>query len=212
MAARYADNTEAAEAFREWTGIPVFRWDVADHAACAQGVAEVEEKLGAVDILVNNAGISRDGFLHKTNAENWQTVIDVNLGSCFNMAHAVLGGMPSRRFGRIINISSINAHSGMLGVANYAAAKVGMLGFTKSLDLENASKGIRVNYICPGYIRSDLIAHISDAVMERIDSGIPVGCSGKPGEVARCVVFLAAEEAGFISGSTLSVNCGGYMA
>jgi acetoacetyl-CoA reductase len=212
VAANYAGNDEAARAFSAETGISVFKWDVADHDACAAGVAKVEEQLGPVDVLVNNAGISKDGFLHKMTPENWQRVIDVDLSSCYHMSHAVLGGMRARNFGRIINISSINGQAGMLGVVNYAAAKAGMLGFTKALALENAFKGITVNAICPGYVKTDLIAHVSEEVMTGIIKGIPVGRIGEPEEIARCVTFLADDNAGFITGSTLSVNGGAYMA
>ncbi len=212
VAANYAGNDEAARAFSAETGIAVFKWDVAEHDACAAGVAQVEEQLGAVDVLVNNAGISKDGFLHKMTPDNWQRVIDVDLTSCYNMSHAVLTGMRGRGFGRIVNISSINGQAGMLGVVNYAAAKAGMLGFTKALALENAAKGITVNAVCPGYVRTDLIAHVSDEMMAHIVGNIPVGRIAEPGEIGRCVTFLAADESGFITGSTLSINGGAYMA
>ncbi|MBT5434254.1 MAG: acetoacetyl-CoA reductase [Alphaproteobacteria bacterium] len=212
VAANYAGNDEAARAFSAETGIAVFKWDVSDHAACAAGVAQVEEQLGGIDVLVNNAGISRDGFLHKMPEENWDLVIDVDLNSCFHMSQAVLNGMRGRGFGRIVSISSINGQAGMMGVVNYAAAKAGMLGFTKALALENAFKGITVNAICPGYVKTDLIAHVSDEVMGAIVKRIPVGRIGEPEEIARCVTFLAADDAGFITGSTLSVNGGAYMA
>ena len=212
VAANYGGNDAAAADFSRRTGIPAFKWDVADHEACGAGVERVAGQLGPVEILVNNAGISRDGFLHKMPLENWANVIDVDLGSCFHMSKAVLAGMRERGFGRIVNISSVNAQSGMLGLANYSAAKAGMLGFTRALALENAGKGITVNAICPGYVKTDLIAHVGDKVMERIVSGIPVGRIGEPDEIARCVLFLAADEAGFITGSTLSVNGGAYMA
>ena len=211
VAANYGGNDEAARAFSAETGIPVFKWDVADHGACAAGVAQVAEQLGPVEVLVNNAGISRDGFLHKMTPENWQRVIDVDLCSCYHMSHAVLGGMRGRSFGRIVNISSINGQVGQLGVANYAAAKAGMLGFTKALALENAAKGITVNAVCPGYVRTELIAHVGPEMMERIVSGIPAGRIAEPEEVGRCVAFLVADEASYITVSTLSVNGGAYM-
>ncbi len=211
VAANYVGNTAAAEAFSETTGIPIFLWDVASHGACREGVESVVEALGPVDVLVNNAGLSRDGFLHKMPPENWSRVISVDLDSCYNMSQAVLGSMRERQYGRIVNISSVNGQTGMMGVANYSAAKAGMLGFTKSLALENAFKGVTVNAICPGYIKTDLIAHIGEDMMKRIVSGIPVGRTGNPEEVARCVLFLASEDAGFITGSTLSVNGGSYM-
>jgi acetoacetyl-CoA reductase len=212
VAANYAGNDDAARAFTAETDIPTFKWDVSDHEACAAGVAQVEEQVGPIDVLINNAGISRDGFLHKMSEDNWQKVIDVDLSSCFHMSHAVLNCMRGRGFGRIVNISSINGQAGMMGVVNYAAAKAGMLGFTKALALENAFKGITVNAICPGYVKTDLIAHVSEEVMTGIIKGIPVGRIGEPEEIARCVTFLADDNAGFITGSTLSVNGGAYMA
>lgn len=212
VAANYAGNDSAAADFSARTGIPVFKWDVACRESCAAGVARVEDELGAgVDVLVNNAGISRDGFLHRMPEENWKTVIDVDLNSCFHMSQAVLEGMRKRGFGRIVNISSVNGQAGAMGAVNYSAAKAGMLGFTRALARENAAKGITVNAVCPGYVKTDLIAHISDEVMAGIVSGIPVGRIGEPEEVARCVAFLAADEAGFMTGSTLSVNGGAYM-
>jgi acetoacetyl-CoA reductase len=212
VAANYAGNDDAALTFTAETEIPAFKWDVSDHDGCAAGVARVEEQVGPVDVLINNAGISRDGFLHKMEPENWNKVIDVDLSSCYNMSHAVLNGMRGRNFGRIVNISSINGQAGMMGVVNYAAAKAGMLGFTKALALENAFKGITVNAICPGYVKTDLIAHVSEEVMGAIVKRIPVGRIGEPEEIARCVTFLTSDDAGFITGSTLSVNGGGYMA
>ena len=212
VAVNYAGNDEAARAFTADHDAPAFKWDVADHAACAAGVAQVTEQVGPVEVLINNAGISRDGFCHKMTAENWDRVLDVDLSSCFHMSHAVLTAMRGSGFGRIVNISSINGQAGQLGVANYAAAKAGMLGFTKALALENAAKGITVNAVCPGYIATDLIAGVADDMMARIVSGIPVGRIGEPDEVARCVLFLVSDDAGFITGSTLSVNGGAYMA
>ena len=212
VAVSYSGNAEAARNFTARTDIPSFRWDVSDHDGCRQGAALVEEQIGGIDILVNNAGTSRDGFLHKMADEDWSRVVNVNLNSCFHMCRAVIGGMRSRGFGRIINISSINGQAGMLGLSNYSAAKAGMLGLTRSLALENASKGITVNAIAPGYVDTDLIAHVSEAMMQRIISGIPVGRVAQPEEVARCVLFLADDDAGFITGSTLSVNGGAHMA
>jgi acetoacetyl-CoA reductase len=211
VAVNYAGNDEAARAFTADHDIPAFKWDVADHAACAAGVAQVTEQVGPVEVLINNAGISRDGFCHKMTEENWDRVLDVDLSSCFHMSHAVLTAMRGAGFGRIVNISSINGQAGQLGVANYAAAKAGMLGFTKALALENAAKGITVNAVCPGYIATDLIAGVSDDMMAKIVAGIPVGRIGAPDEVARCVLFLIGDDAGFITGSTLSVNGGAYM-
>ena len=212
VAASYARNDEAARAFSSETGIPTFRWDAACHAACAEGIARIERQLGPVEILVNNAGISRDGFLHRMEEENWRQVIDTDLSSCFHMCRAVLPAMRGRRFGRIVNIASINGQSGAMGLANYAAAKAGMVGFTKALALENAARGITVNAVCPGYVKTDLIAHIGTETMAKIVAAIPVGRLGEPQEIARCVAFLAADEAGFITGTTLSVNGGAYMA
>ncbi len=212
VAVSYSGNVERARDFSSRTNIPSFRWDVSDHDGCQQGVALVEEQIGGIDVLINNAGTSRDGFLHKMAAEDWSRVVDVNLSSCFHMCRAVIGGMRSRGFGRIINISSVNGQAGMLGLSNYSAAKAGMLGLTKALALENASKGITVNAIAPGYVDTDLIAHVSEAMMQRIVSGIPVGRVAQPEEVARCVLFLADDAAGFITGSTLSINGGAHMA
>lgn len=211
VAANYGGNDDAARAFTAEHDIPAFKWDVADHDACAAGVAQVVEQVGPIEVLVNNAGISRDGFLHKMSAENWDRVINVDLCSCFHMSNAVLTAMRGAGFGRIVNISSINGQAGQLGVANYAAAKAGMLGFTKAAALENAGKSITVNAICPGYIATDLIAGVSDDMMAKIVSGIPVGRIGEADEVARCVAFLVSDDAGFITGSTLSVNGGAYM-
>ncbi len=212
LAANYAGNDGAATEFTARTGIPAFKWDVSSHDSCLEGVALVEEQIGQIDVLVNNAGTSRAGFLHKMAVDDWSRVIDVNLSSCFHMCRAVIGGMRSRGYGRIINISSVNGQAGMLGLVNYAAAKSGMVGFTKALALENASKGITVNAISPGYVDTDLIAHVSEDMMQHIVSSIPVGRVAQPEEVARCVLFLADEAAGFITGSTLSVNGGAYMA
>ncbi len=212
VAANYARNDEAARAFSTETGIPVFPWDVASHAACAEGIARVEERLGPVEILVNNAGISRDGFLHRMTEENWRQVIDTDLSSCFHMCRAVLPAMRKRGFGRIVNIASINGQTGAMGLANYAAAKAGMVGFTRALALENAARGITANAVCPGYVKTDLIAHLDERTMAGIVAGIPAGRLGEPQEVARCVAFLTADDAGFITGSTLSVNGGAHMA
>ena len=212
VAVNYGGNDEAAKAFTAEHGIPAFKWDVADHEACAAGVAQVVEQVGPVEVLVNNAGISRDGFCHKMGADDWDRVINVDLCSCFHMSHEVLNGMRGANFGRIVNISSINGQAGQLGVANYAAAKAGMLGFTKAVALENARKGITVNAVCPGYIATDLIAGVSDDMMAKIVAGIPVGRIGEADEIARCVLFLVSDDAGFITGSTLSVNGGAYMA
>ena len=213
VAATYAGNEEAAKALHAETGIHVFKWDVADFAACKEGIAKVEADLGPVDILVNNAGITRDTTLHRMTPEQWHQVIETNLTSLFNMSRNVIEGMRARNFGRIINISSINGQKGQFGQSNYAAAKAGIIGFTKSVAQENASKGITVNAIAPGYIGTEMVRAVPEDVLKsKILPLIPVGRLGEPEEVARAVVFLASDEAGFITGSTLSVNGGQYMA
>ena len=213
VAATYAGNEEKARAFAAETGIAVFRWDVADHDACKAGVAEVEAALGPVEILVNNAGITRDAPFHRMTPQQWREVIDTNLTGLFNMTHAVWGGMRERRWGRIVNISSINGQKGQFGQANYAAAKAGDLGFTKALALEGARAGITVNAVAPGYIDTDMMATIPQKVMDEVIlPAIPVGRLGRPGEIARCVVFLASDDAGFVTGATLSANGGQYLA
>ncbi len=211
VAANYGGNDQAAQAFNEETGIAAFKWDVGSFDGCEKGVAAVTEALGPVDILVNNAGITRDTTMHKMAHDAWQTVIDVDLGSCFNMARCVIESMRARNFGRIVNISSINGQAGQFGQANYAAAKSGMFGFTKSLAQEGASKGITVNAIAPGYIETDMVAAVPASVLEKIVGRIPVGRLGQAEEIARAVLFLADDDAGFITGSTLSINGGQYM-
>ena len=213
VAASYAGNDEAASAFRERTGIPVYRWDVADFDACRDGIAQVEGDLGPIDVLVNNAGITRDATLHRMRPEQWQAVIRTNLDSLFNMTRGVIEGMRARNFGRIVNISSINGQKGQFGQSNYAAAKAGLVGFTKSIAQENAAKGITVNVVAPGYIGTEMVRAVPDDVLKsKILPQIPVGRLGEPEEIARCIVFLAADEAGFITGATLSANGGQYMA
>jgi len=213
VAANYAGNDEAAAKFREETGIPVYKWDVSSYEACAAGLAEVEKDLGPIDVVVNNAGITRDGFFHKMTPDQWNAVINTNLNSLFNMCRPVIDGMRNRNFGRIICISSINGQKGQAGQANYSAAKAGEIGFVKALAQENASKGITVNAICPGYIGTEMVRAIAPEVLEkRILPQIPVGRLGEPEEIARIVAFLAADESGFITGSTLSANGGQYMA
>lgn len=211
VAANFGANQAAARAFLGRTGIPVFMWDVADGAACIAGVEAVEKALGPIDVLVNNAGITRDAMLHKMDAGQWKQVMDVNLGGCFNMCRAVIEGMRARRFGRVINISSVNGLSGQAGQTNYAASKAGMIGFTKSLALEGASRNITANVIAPGYIDTPMVAAVPAAVMDDILKMVPAGRLGRPDEIARAVVFLAAEDAGFITGITLSVNGGKYL-
>ncbi len=213
VAASFAGNEEKAKAFGEETGIPVFRWDVSNYRECADGVARVEEEIGPVDVLVNNAGITRDGMFHKMTPEQWNEVIATNLTGLFNMTHQVWGGMRDRSFGRVINISSINGQKGQMGQVNYSAAKAGDLGFTKALAQEGAAKNITVNAICPGYIGTDMVKAVPEKVLnERIIPQIPVGRLGEPEEVARCVVFLASDNAGFITGSTITVNGGQHFA
>lgn len=212
VAANYARNHEAAEAFHKETGIPVFSWDIGEHDACIEGIKKVEEKLGApIDILVNNGGITRDAALHKMSPDQWLAVIQTNLSSCFHMSQAVIDSMRGRSFGRIINISSVNAQAGQFGQTNYSAAKAGVFGFTKALARETARKGITVNAIAPGYIDTDMVRDVPQNILDQIIEGIPVGRLGKPEEIARAVLFLAADDAGFITGETLSVNGGQYM-
>ncbi|TCL72914.1 beta-ketoacyl-ACP reductase [Rhizobium sp. BK251] len=209
VAANYAGNDEKARAFHEETGIPVYKWDVSNYEACGTGIAQVESDLGPVDVLVNNAGITRDAMFHKMTPQQWQEVINTNLTGLFNMTHHVWSGMRERSFGRVVNISSINGQKGQMGQANYSAAKAGDLGFTKALAQEGAAKNITVNAICPGYIATEMVLAVPENVLkERILPQIPVGRLGQPEEVARCVVFLASDEAGFVTGSTLSANGG----
>jgi acetoacetyl-CoA reductase len=210
--ANYANNDGAARGFKADTGIEVKKWDVASFEACGAAVRQIESDFGPVDILVNNAGSTRDVMFHKMSLEQWSAVINTNLNSQFNMCRPVIEGMRARGFGRIINISSINAQKGQMGQSNYCAAKAGEIGFTKALAQENAAKGITVNAICPGYIGTEMVRAVPQEVLEkRILPQIPVGRLGEPKEVARCVVFLASEDAGYITGSTLSVNGGQYM-
>jgi acetoacetyl-CoA reductase len=213
VAATYAGNDEAAAKFKAETGIEVHKWNVADYEACKDGVAAVTASLGPIDILVNNAGITRDAPFHKMSPSQWREVIDTNLNGVFNMTHNVWPGMRERKFGRVISISSINGQKGQFAQANYAASKAGDLGFTKALAQEGARAGITVNAICPGYINTDMMSTIPEKVMnEVILPQIPVGRLGEADEIARAVLFLAAEEAGFITGSTFSINGGQYMA
>ena len=212
VAASYAGNDEAANAFKLDTGIAVYKWDVGSFDACAAGLAQVEAELGAVDILVNNAGITRDGMFHRMTPEQWNAVINTNLNSLFNMCRPVIEGMRARKFGRIINISSINGQKGQMGQANYSAAKAGEIGFTKALAQENARAGITVNAICPGYINTEMVQAVPKEVLEKsILPLIPVGRLGEPEDIARCVVFLASDAASFITGSTLTANGGQIM-
>lgn len=212
VAANYAGNDEAAAKFRDETGIAVYKWSVADYDACAAGIAQVEADLGPVDVLVNNAGITRDSMFHKMTPQQWREVIDTNLTGVFNMTHSLWNGMRERKFGRVITISSINGQKGQSGQANYSAAKAGDLGFTKALAQEGARAGITVNAVCPGYIATDMVKAIDEKVLaERIIPQIPVGRLGEPEEIARIVVFLASDDAGFITGSTISANGGQFF-
>jgi acetoacetyl-CoA reductase len=211
VAANYAGNDEAAAQFKEKTGIPVFKWSVADYDSCVEGIGKVEAELGPVDILVNNAGITRDAMFHRMTPEQWREVVDTNLSGVFNMTHPVWPGMRERKFGRVINISSINGQKGQAGQANYSAAKAGDIGFTRALAQEGARAGITVNAVCPGYIATDMVMAVPEKVREAIIAQIPVGRLGEAAEIARCVVFLASDEAGFVTGSTISANGGQFF-
>ncbi len=211
VAAVYAGNDAAASAFSDKTGIGVYKWDVSDYQACADGVARVAADLGDVDIVVNNAGITRDGTMKRMSPQSWEKVIAVNLGGCYNMSSAVWAGMLARRFGRIVNIGSINGQAGQYGQVNYAAAKSGIHGFTKALAQEGAASGITVNAIAPGYVDTDMVAAVPPHVLEKIVARIPVGRLGNADEIARGVQFLVSDNAGFITGSTLSINGGQHM-
>ncbi len=211
VAANYMGNDERAKAFSERTGIAVYKWDVADFDACQAGVKQVEADLGPVEVIVNNAGITRDGTMKKMARHGWDDVLDTNLGGCFNMCKAAWDGMLSRNFGRVVNIGSINGQAGQYGQVNYAAAKSGIHGFTKALAQEGAPKGITVNAIAPGYIDTDMVAAVPPEVLDKIKSRIPVGRLGQASEIARGVLFLVADDAGFVTGSTMSINGGQHM-
>ncbi|MFN3230923.1 MAG: acetoacetyl-CoA reductase [Alphaproteobacteria bacterium] len=212
VAANYGGNDEAANKFKDETGIAVYKWDVSDFDGCAAGIAKVEADLGPVDVLVNNAGITRDTMLHKMTQEQWNEVIDVDLTSLFNMCRNVIEGMRERSFGRIINMTSINGQKGQMGQTNYSAAKAGMIGFTKALAQETARKGITVNVIAPGYVNTDMVAAVPEKVLEGIIATIPVGRLGEPEDIARGVLYLAADDAEFVTGSTLTINGAQYIA
>ena len=212
VAANYAGNDERAKGFADDTGIPVFKFDVSNFDACKAGVEKIVAELGQeVDVLVNNAGITRDGTMHRMSHEAWQAVIDTNLGGCFNMCACVIDGMRARSFGRIVNVGSINGQAGQYGQVNYAAAKSGIHGFTKALAQEGAAKGITVNAIAPGYVDTDMVRAVPEEVLQKIIARIPVGRLGKAEDIARAVAFLVADDADFITGSTMSVNGGQHM-
>ena len=211
VAANYAGNDDRARAFTEKTGIKSYKWDVSDYDACHTGVAQVEAELGPVDIVVNNAGITRDGTILKMTYEDWKEVMDTNLGGCFNMAKATFSGMRSRGWGRIVNVGSVNGQAGQYGQVNYAAAKSGIHGFTKALAQEGAKAGVTVNAIAPGYIDTDMVAAVPQEVLAKIVARVPVGRLGHAEEIARGVAFLCAEDAGFVTGSTMSINGGQHM-
>jgi acetoacetyl-CoA reductase len=212
VAASYHGNDTAATKFKMESGIPIYKWDVGSFDACMEGVKEVVADFGPIDVLVNNAGITKDSTFHKMTPEQWSAVVNTNLGSLFNMTRQVIEGMRVRKFGRIINISSINGQKGQFGQVNYSAAKAGDIGFTKALALENAKGGVTVNAICPGYINTEMVQAVPKDILEKsILPLIPVGRLGEPEEIARAVLFLAAEEAGFITGAALSINGGQYM-
>jgi acetoacetyl-CoA reductase len=211
VAAVYAGNDEKAREFSERTGIAAFKWDVSNFEACKEGLAKVAAELGPVDIVVNNAGITRDGVLHRMTFEQWNDVVATNLTSCFNMCRNVIDGMRERNFGRIVNIGSVNGQAGQYGQVNYAAAKSGIHGFTKALAQEGAAKGITVNAIAPGYIDTDMVRAVPPNVLEKIVAKVPVGRLGKASEIARGVLFLVADEGGFVTGATLSINGGQHM-
>jgi acetoacetyl-CoA reductase len=211
VAANYGGNEEVAKAFTQDTGIPAFKFNVADFNACQDGVKHVVDQVGPVDVLVNNAGITRDATIHRMTFEQWNEVVQTNLASCFNMCRLVIEGMRERNFGRIVNIGSINGQAGQYGQVNYAAAKSGIHGFTKALAQEGAAKGITVNAIAPGYIDTEMVRAVPPNVLEKIVSRVPVGRLGKAEEIARGVLFLVADDAGFITGSTLSINGGQHM-
>ena len=211
VAAGYAGNEVAAQACADELGVLVVKGNVSSFADCASAVETVEQHFGPIDVLVNNAGITRDAMLHKMTEEQWNDVIHVNLASIFNMTRNVIEGMRERGYGRIVNISSINGQKGQMGQTNYSAAKAGMIGFTKALAQENARKGITVNAVAPGYIDTEMVTSVPKQVLDQIIAGIPVGRLGMADEIARCVAFLAAEDSGFITGATLSVNGGQYI-
>ena len=211
VAANYAGNDKAAHAFQAETGIPVYKFNVGDYAACAAGMKMIERDVGPVEIVINNAGITRDGMLHRMTPEQWNEVISVDLSSMFNMVRPVIDGMRTRNWGRIVNITSINGQKGQMGQTNYSAAKSGVIGFTKALAQESARKGITVNAIAPGYIDTEMVSAVAEDVMKSIVGQIPVGRLGTAQEIARCAAYLVSDDAAFITGSTVTINGGQYM-
>jgi acetoacetyl-CoA reductase len=209
--ANYAGNDDAAKAFAAETGIVVMKFDVGDFAQCEAAVASIEAQHGKIEILVNNAGITRDSTLARLTREMWDAVIDTNLGSCFNLCKLTFDGMRAAKFGRVVNIGSINGQAGQYGQVNYAAAKSGIHGFTKALAQEGARFGITVNAIAPGYVDTDMVRAVPPDVLQKIVARIPVGRLGHAEDIARGVVFLTADNADFITGSTLSINGGQHM-
>jgi len=212
VAANYGGNDEAAHRFQAETGIPIFKWDVGSYEACAAGLKQVEAQLGPISVIVNNAGITRDAMLHRMTPEQWRDVIRVDLDSVFNMVHPVINGMRDRNYGRIITITSINGQKGQMGQSNYSAAKAGVIGFTKAIAQENAKKGITANCVAPGYIDTEMVQAVPEKVLESIIAQIPVGRLGKAEEIAKCVAFLAGDDAAFMTGATLSINGCQYCA
>ncbi len=211
VAANYGGNDEAARKYHEETGIPVFKWDVGDYEACATGVKQVEDQLGPISVLVNNAGITRDAVLHKMTPQQWKDVIHTDLESVFNMTRNVINGMRDRSFGRIVSISSVNGQKGQIGQSNYAAAKAGIIAFSRTIAAENAKKGITVNVVAPGYIDTEMVQAVPENVLQAIIAQIPIGRLGRAEEIAKCVAFLASDDSGFITGSTISANGGQYF-
>ncbi len=212
VAANYGGNDEAAQKFQAETGIPIYKWDVGDYEACANGLKQIEAQAGPVEVIVNNAGITRDGLFHRMTPQQWNDVIRVNLTSMFNMVQPVINGMRDRNYGRIINMSSMNGQKGQVGQVNYSAAKAGIIGFTRALAQENAKKGITVNAVAPGYIDTEMVMAVPEKVMQAILSQIPVGRLGHAEEIAKCVAFLAGDDASFMTGATITINGGQYFA
>ncbi|MDQ0314733.1 acetoacetyl-CoA reductase [Amorphus orientalis] len=212
VVANYFGNDQDADGFSRETGIPSRAWNVGDFEACQRETAAIEAEFGPIEVLVNNAGITRDAMLHKMSQDDWQHVIDIDLGGCFNMCRAVIEGMRERRFGRIVNISSVNGQSGQAGQTNYSAAKAGVIGFTKALALESASRNITVNAVAPGYTETSMVDAVPQKVLDGIVAEVPVGRLAEPEEIARGVLFLVADEAGFLTGMTMPINGGKYLA